>query len=213
MAFRYPHEEAAWKADQQFMVGPDLLAAPVTADRAETDGAEGKPTPVDVWLPQGEWIDLFSGARVTGGRTITRESTLDEFPLYLRASSAMPFNFRTPDVWSRPWGVNDLDREDRAGWLVSPAASGDFGHLRVRSFGKHMVVTLRDAPAESQLMVPAGVKSVVIDGKVVKASTVEELRQKTTGWAAVSSTPGTFGGTVLKLLPRHGSSTVLLGLT
>ncbi|MDT7782708.1 MAG: alpha-D-xyloside xylohydrolase [Pseudonocardiales bacterium] len=213
MAFQYPKEPAAWTADQQFMVGPDLLAAPVTADRAEADGVAGKPTPVDVWLPRGEWIDLFSGERVTGGRTITRESALDEFPLYLRASSAMPFNFRTPDIWPKAWGVNDLDRKDRAGWLVSPGADGRFGNLQVKSFGKHMLVTLRDAPAESQLMVPAGVKQVVIDGKVLKASTVEELRQKTTGWAAVSSTPGTFGGTVLKLLPRHGSSTVLLSLS
>jgi len=95
---------------------------------------------------------------------------------------------------------------------VSPGADGKFGNLRVRSFGKHMLVKLRDAPAQSQLMLPAGVKQVVIDGKVLEASTVDELRQKATGWAAVSSTPGTFGGTVLKLLPRHGSSTVLLTL-
>jgi alpha-glucosidase (family GH31 glycosyl hydrolase) len=212
MAFRYPGEEAAWKADQQFMVGPDLLAAPVTADRAETDGAAGRATPVDVWLPRGEWIDLFSGTRVTGGRTITRESTLDEFPLYLRADSAMPLNFRTPDVWAKAWGVNDLDRRDRAGWLVSPTADGRFGDLQVDSFGKHVLVTLRGAPSESQLMVPADVKRVVIDGRPVAPSTIEELRGRATGWAAVSSTPGTFGGTVLKLHPRQGSSTVLLTL-
>ena len=188
------------------------LAAPVTADRAEADGAAGKPTPVDVWLPRGEWIDLYSGQRVAGGRTITRETTLDESPLYLRASAAMPFNFRTPDIWSKPWGVNDLDRKDRAGWLVSPTADGRFGNLQADSFGRHLLVRLSGAPKESQLMVPAGVKHVVIDGKRVEPSTVEELRGKTTGWASLSSTPGTFGGTVLKLEPRHGSSTVLLTL-
>jgi alpha-glucosidase (family GH31 glycosyl hydrolase) len=212
MAFRYPHETAAWSADQQFMVGPDLLAAPVTADRAETDGAAGKPTPVDVWLPPGEWIDLFSGARVTGGRTVTRETTLDEFPLYLRASSAMPFNFRTPDVWAKAWGVNDLDRKDRAGWLVSPMANGRFGNLQVNSFGDHVLVRLTGAPQESQLMIPANVRRVVIDGRPLDPSAVEELRGKATGWASLSSTPGAFGGTVLKLEPRHGSSTVLLSL-
>jgi alpha-D-xyloside xylohydrolase len=182
----------------------------VTADRAEADGAAGKPTPVDVWLPPGEWIDLFSGERVSGGRTIAREAGLDEFPLYLRASAAMPFNFRTPDVWAKPWDVNDLDRKDRAGWLVSPTADGRFGNVGVKSFGRHVLVTLRDAPAESQLMVPANVTRVVIDGKPLPASTVEELRGRATGWASVSSTPGTFGGTVLKLTPRNGFSTVLL---
>jgi alpha-D-xyloside xylohydrolase len=147
---------------------------------------------------------------VTGGRTITRETTLDEFPLYLRASAAMPFNFRTPDVWATPWDVNDLDRRDRAGWLVSPTADGRFGNLQTESFGRRLLVRLTGAPHESQLMVPANVTHVIIDGKRVQPSTVEELRGKATGWAAVSSTPGTFGGTVLKLNPRHGSSTVLL---
>ena len=69
------------------MVGPRLLAVPVTADRAEADGAAGQPTPVDVYLPRGQWLDLFSGEVVAGGRHIVRESTMDEFPLYLRLDS------------------------------------------------------------------------------------------------------------------------------
>ena len=195
------------------MVGPDLLAAPVTADRAEADGAAGKPTPVDVWLPPGEWIDLYSGARVAGGRTVVRETSLDESPLYLRATAAMPFNSgRRTSGPSRGVSTTSTVR-DRAGWLVSPGADGRFGNLQVDSFGKHLLVRLRDAPKESQLMIPANVKHVVIDGKALPASTVEQLRGRTTGWADVSSAPGTFGGTVLKLLPRSGSSTVLLTLS
>jgi len=58
----------------------------------------------------------------------------------------------------------------------------------------------------------ANATRVVIDGKPLPASTVEERRGKATGWAAVSSTPGTFGGTVLKLNPRNGFGTVPLSL-
>jgi alpha-D-xyloside xylohydrolase len=87
LGYDFPHDDAAWAADLQMMIGPHLLAVPVTADRAEADGAAGLPTPVEVYLPRGQWFDLFSGEVVTGGRPIVRESTLDEFPLYLRLDS------------------------------------------------------------------------------------------------------------------------------
>lgn len=87
LGFDYPRDESAWAADLQMMVGPSLLAVPVTADRAEADGAAGLPTPVDVYLPRGRWLDLYSGEILTGGRHLVRESTLDEFPLYLKLDS------------------------------------------------------------------------------------------------------------------------------
>lgn len=100
LSFDFPRDDAAWAADQQMMVGPHLLAVPVTADRAEADGAAGRPTPVDVYLPAGRWLDLFSGTVVTGGRQLVRESTLDEFPLYLRLD-------KTRDI---PTGRDVLER-------------------------------------------------------------------------------------------------------
>jgi alpha-D-xyloside xylohydrolase len=87
LGFDFPRDDAAWAADLQMMIGPNLLAVPVTADRAEADGAAGLPTPVDVYLPQGQWLDLYSGEIVSGGRHLVRESTVDEFPLYLRLHS------------------------------------------------------------------------------------------------------------------------------
>jgi alpha-D-xyloside xylohydrolase len=87
VGYDYPHDADAWAADQEMMIGSSLLAAPVTADRAEADGTAGQPTPVDVYLPHGQWLDLYTGKIVTGGKHITRESTLDDFPLYLRLDS------------------------------------------------------------------------------------------------------------------------------
>jgi alpha-D-xyloside xylohydrolase len=84
LAFDFPDDEQAWNADQHMMVGPNLLAVPVTADRAEADGAAGVPTPVDVYLPTGRWLDVFSGKVLAGGQHLVRDTTLDEFPLYVR---------------------------------------------------------------------------------------------------------------------------------
>ncbi|WP_370947621.1 glycoside hydrolase family 31 protein [Amycolatopsis sp. cg5] len=212
MGFQYPGDEEAWKADQQFMIGSDLLAAPVTADRAEADGAAGLPTPVDVYLPPGQWIDLYAGKVVEGGRHVVRESTLDDFPLYLRAGSAVAFNFRSPELFEKAWGLNDLDRKDRAGWLVSPDASAcvdspSGGKLTTWRFGRTLTMTVTGAPAETELLipsVPAGAR-VLIDGRPADQSTVEQLRAKPTGWTMAT---GEFPGLAVKLRPRHGFSTV-----
>jgi alpha-D-xyloside xylohydrolase len=211
MAFSYPSSASAWAADQQMMIGPDLVAAPVTADRAEADGAAGLPTPVPLWLPPGEWIDLFNGSVASGH--VVRSSTLDEFPLYLRSGSAIPFNLRTPDVWASPWGVNDLDRRDRAGWLVSPSAAGRFsspygGVLASRVVGSRLVLTLSGAPAESQVVVPGvAATAVSLNGLPVSPSSVDVLRGQASGW---TTTSGAFGGTVLKL--HGGVSTAVISL-
>jgi alpha-D-xyloside xylohydrolase len=217
VAFEYPADEAAWAADQEFLIGSDLLAAPVAADRAEADGAAGQPTPVDVYLPAGRWIDLYTGEVVAGGRHVTRMSTLDDFPLFLRAGAAIGFNGRTPDVWSTPWGVNDLDRRDRAGWLYAPAAgrtdatSPYGGRLRADRRGSQVTLRLDGAPAETQVLLATPAAATVrIDGRrVARAGSLDALRQAATGWTVRS---GAFGGVLLKLHPRHGRTTVTVTL-
>jgi alpha-glucosidase (family GH31 glycosyl hydrolase) len=209
MAFSYPHDEEAWKADQQMMIGPDLLAAPVTADRAENEAV----TPVDVYLPPGKWIDLFSGQVVDGGRHVVRESGLDEFPLYLRAGGGIAFNQRDPGVWRTPWGLNDLDRKDRGGWLVSPdggtrVTNPDGGRLTTHRFGKFLHISLSGSAQQTQVTIPtAGVpRFALVDGHLTGQSTQAELKEKRTGWTLQD---GAFGGVVLKL---RGDSQVLLYL-
>jgi alpha-D-xyloside xylohydrolase len=43
-----------------------------------------------VYLPEGNWIDYWSGARLTGRRTITAAAPLDRVPLYVRAGAILP---------------------------------------------------------------------------------------------------------------------------
>lgn len=98
LGYQYPADRRVFAQDQEVMVGPDLLAAPVTADRAQAAGDAGRPTPVRVYVPHGSWINLFTGRVVPGGRTITTDVGLAEFPLYMRAGAAIGFNARTPDA-------------------------------------------------------------------------------------------------------------------
>jgi alpha-D-xyloside xylohydrolase len=210
MAFDYPDDEQAWAADQHMMVGRELLAVPVSADRNEDDAAAGRPTPVDVYLPRGRWLDLYTGESLAGGRHIVRESTVDDFPLYLRAGAAIGFNQRIDGVWPEPWGLNDLDRRDRAGWLYAPddgttVATSPFGGRLIGHGGHGRIdLTVTGAPAETQVMVAVRgtPRAVVIDGRRVPRSVDGRV-----GW---STRPAPFGGVLLKLSPRHGMSTVTL---
>ncbi|HEX6471696.1 MAG TPA: TIM-barrel domain-containing protein [Streptosporangiaceae bacterium] len=221
LGYEFPADQAAWSQDQEFMVGPDLLAAPVTADRAEADGAAGRPTPVDVYLPAGRWIDLYSGDVVGGGRTITREASLDEFPLYLRAGAAIGFSSRVLGGW----GTNELTKPGLSGWLYAPgsptgsgdgspsgggarAISADRGSLTASTAGGLVRLRLRGAPAAAQVLVLAErpPASVIVDGRPLpRAADAGALRAMDAGWTFTS---GPVGGVVLKLAPRHGAADI-----
>jgi len=141
LAFDFPGDAASWGTNYELMVGPDLLAAPVT----------GPGTTPSVYLPPGHWIDLYSGQAVRGGRTFTRQTPLLQFPLYARAGAVFPFELRTArGSW---WGVDELTHPGRAGFLV----------------GNGALVDLKGLPHDVQLFVPGSRRPlrVTLGGKPV----------------------------------------------
>jgi alpha-D-xyloside xylohydrolase len=72
----YPDDPAAWRVEDQFLFGPDLLIAPVLVPGA---------TARDVYLPAGPaWTDAWSGARHDGGTTLRVTVSPDRIPVYAR---------------------------------------------------------------------------------------------------------------------------------
>jgi alpha-D-xyloside xylohydrolase len=139
LGYGFPDEPEAWRNELELLVGPDLLAAPVTSPGE---------SPI-VYLPGGLWVDLYTGATVEGGRTFTRSTPLTEFPLYARDGAVVPFNLRTErDSW---WGLNELSRPGRAGFLATDGAR----------------LELRDQPRDVQIFVPAPARprTVTLDGR------------------------------------------------
>ncbi|EWT00395.1 alpha-glucosidase [Intrasporangium oryzae NRRL B-24470] len=76
--FDHPGEPGAWDHPQQWMLGADLLVAAVTEPAATTWRA---------WLPTGEWVDVWTGAAVTGGAVVERDVPIDVVPVWCRAES------------------------------------------------------------------------------------------------------------------------------
>jgi alpha-D-xyloside xylohydrolase len=144
LGYGYPADPGSWSATYELLVGPDLLASPVT----------GPGTTPTVYLPPGRWIDLNSGVAIQGGKSFTRPTPLAQFPLYARAGAVIPFNLRTASrSW---WGVDELTHPGRAGYLATNGARVDLTGL----------------PRDVQLFIPREGRpiGVTIGGKPVRWS-------------------------------------------
>lgn len=74
--FDHPDDERVWDRPLQWMLGDDLLVAPVT-----TEGA----TEAEIYLPAGQWVDVWTGEELAGGRVVSRATPLEVIPVYCRA--------------------------------------------------------------------------------------------------------------------------------
>lgn len=83
--YDFPNDSEAYHFKKEYMLGNDMLIAPVT--EASKDGFVS----MDVWLPKGDWYELHTGTLLTGGQTVKRSFALDEYGIYIKAGSVLPF--------------------------------------------------------------------------------------------------------------------------
>ena len=77
----YPHDPRVYGLDDEYLLGPDLLVAPVIVH-----GATSK----RVYLPGGAWIDYWSGVQYNGGRVVTVAAPLNRIPIFVRGGALLP---------------------------------------------------------------------------------------------------------------------------
>ncbi|MFV0374679.1 alpha-xylosidase [Microbacterium sp.] len=106
MVLEFPDDPTAAFLDRQYMLGPDVLVAPVFSASGE----------VAFYLPEGEWTGLLTGATVSGGRWIREVHGFDSLPIYVRPGAVIPWGARI----DRP----DYDYLDGLQLRVFPGGSG-----------------------------------------------------------------------------------------
>ena len=75
-------DRKVWGIDDEYLFGPSLLVAPVTAFKARSRS---------VYLPAGaNWYDFNSGAYHPGGRTIVAAAPYERMPIFVRAGAIVP---------------------------------------------------------------------------------------------------------------------------
>jgi alpha-D-xyloside xylohydrolase len=80
--FDFPADQGCSGVDDQFLLGPDLLVAPVL-----TEGTRQR----SVYLPAGTtWTEAWGGQVFEGGQSIVVDAPLTRIPVYLRADAQVP---------------------------------------------------------------------------------------------------------------------------
>ncbi len=192
----------------QYMYGPWFLVAPIYQETAVDD--EGNDIRHGIYLPEGEWIDYFTGDRYVGGRVINSyEAPLWKLPLFVRAGAVIPMTnpnnnvsqidrtLRMYDIY--PSGHTSFTEYDDDG-TTEAYRRGEFATTTVESLveGDRVTVTLHPAEGDfagfernkrTELRInvtaaPDGVKAYVAGRRVklTEASSAEEFAAADNAW-------------------------------
>jgi alpha-glucosidase (family GH31 glycosyl hydrolase) len=135
LVYSYPADPNVWELGSQYLLGPDLLVAPVTRPGS---------THWPVYLPAGEWYDFWTHERLAGGRGVTAAAPLATVPVFVRGGAI---------ITTAPAAQRSAEQaRDDLTLLVYPPAPGgsseallyeDDGETQAYRRGEHALTTLR----------------------------------------------------------------------
>jgi alpha-D-xyloside xylohydrolase len=81
LVFHHADDRQVWHIDDEYYFGKEFLVCPVM-------NSEGRR---DIYLPEGLWVNFFTGERLQGGRWYYGvEVPLDEMPVFVRPGATIP---------------------------------------------------------------------------------------------------------------------------
>ena len=81
LIFHHPDDRQCWHIDDEYYFGNEFLVCPVMNDKGIRD----------IYLPDGEWINFFTGERMEGGKWYDAVKTpLDLMPVFVHPNATIP---------------------------------------------------------------------------------------------------------------------------
>ncbi|MBR7048278.1 MAG: alpha-xylosidase [Prevotella sp.] len=81
LLMHHPNDRNVWHIDDEYYFGDKFLVCPVMNDRDERD----------IYLPEGIWVDFFTGERLEGNRWhYSVKVPLERMPVYVRLDDMIP---------------------------------------------------------------------------------------------------------------------------
>jgi alpha-D-xyloside xylohydrolase len=109
LPLEFSSDPGARAVSDQFLFGASLMINPVTVEGA---------TQRSIYLPAShDWIDFWTGKRLSGGETVTADAPLERMPIYVKAGSVVPVG---------PIAKSASAKADPVDLHVYPGADGDF---------------------------------------------------------------------------------------
>ncbi len=94
LVLEFPDDPNTYTLDLQYMLGEELLIAPIFRPGGERT----------VYLPAGRWVDYWSQAVLNGPCTLHVCAPLRQLPLYVRANALIPTTEVLPYLREEPFG-------------------------------------------------------------------------------------------------------------
>lgn len=108
LAMDWPRDRHCQNLSDEWMMGHDLLAAPVL------DATDQR----SVYLPEGKWYALDSGQPLDGGKRLDVTATVDQIPVFVRAGAVLTLGPPIQHTDNLPGGPLDVQ--------IYPGADGQF---------------------------------------------------------------------------------------
>jgi hypothetical protein len=118
MYYEHPEENAAYAARDQYYLGDQIIAAPIVRPADEETGMAA----VDVWVPEGTWVDYQTKETFAGPRWVRLVGDLDRMPMLVRAGGIIPIasSFRGTSETALASGSTDAIPHDELVLEVFP---------------------------------------------------------------------------------------------
>jgi len=115
MYYAYPENAEAYSVGNQYSFGTQLIAAPITTPRIKGINLSA----IDVWLPDGEYYDVFTDRHYRGGRKMRMYRPLDTLPLLAKSGAIIPMT-------DKIGAVDAASNPDTLRIEIYPGADGAF---------------------------------------------------------------------------------------
>lgn len=155
--YHYPLEDHSYDVKNEYFFGSELLVLPITSKK-DDETLYGSDI---IYLPKGDWFDIFNNFRYKGEANLRIYREPDEMPVFAKEGSIIPLD-------ANPTSTTSTSLPDSLDWLIYPGETNCF----------HLIEDHEGSRATTEFNLDYEVETISI--KVTGASSViPEKRQHT----------------------------------
>jgi alpha-glucosidase (family GH31 glycosyl hydrolase) len=159
--YNHPHNLEAYRYKKEYYFGTELIAAPVTKPAKKSTGL----AETELWLPDGEYINIFTGEKLSGGKH-TVLSGPDSLPVYAKAGAILPMSLDDGNGCGNP--VHLLLRVFAGeGVFTLYEDAGDASYRTGNFVTTRITVSQKDGVARVVLEPSCGNAALIPEGRII----------------------------------------------
>jgi alpha-D-xyloside xylohydrolase len=143
LVYDHPSDPTTWHIDDEYLLGPDLLVAPMFVPRGRRN----------IYLPAGMWYDFWTDHRFDGASWITYDAELETLPLFVRAGAVIPMGPELQYANERGWDPLSFEVYPGSEGVTEMELTDDHRRLRFQLTVEHGRVQLDGGPLDYEAVV------------------------------------------------------------